>query len=108
MRVVFNRNGDWLVQLVSKPCEPLGAVCRLCVLGTWAAPRPSPAASLRGSLPPWAAAPHAFLTPLCQGVVPCRVGAAPLLTRRQAAHPAKGTDQVRSLKLPDGGTGVPG
>lgn len=31
-----------------------------------------------------------------------------MLTRRQAARPAKGTDQVRSLKLPDGGTGVPG
>ena len=28
-----------------------------------------------------------------------------MLTRRQAALPAKGTDQVRSPELPDGGLG---
>lgn len=105
---VFNRDGDWSVQLVSEPPDRWGLHAGSAVLGARAAPCPPPGPLPGGSPSPWAAAPHAFLTPLCQGVVPGRVGAAPVLTRRQAAHPAKGTDQVRSPELPDGGPGVPG
>lgn len=105
---VFNRDGDWSVQLVSEPPDRWGLHAGSAVLGARAAPCPPPWPLPGGSPSPWAAAPHAFLTPLCQGVVPGRVGAAPVLTRRQAAHPAKGTDQVRSPELPDGGPGVPG
>lgn len=45
---VFNRNGDWSVQLVSKPRELLGAACRLCCPGYLGCTLPAPRGLSRG------------------------------------------------------------
>lgn len=76
---------------------------QLCCPGYLSCTLPAPAASPGGFPSPWAAAPHAFLT-LCQGV-PCRSRERARAHQRQTSTPAKGTDQMRSPELPDGGLG---